>query len=236
MPFSGLLETVADHRRTLVVYAPDDSGTDLADVLSTRNLRVDHRQIPTLTGEAFVVVRDNEEFYGALSLSDLLAFLAPPVERPGNLGSEEPYRAIYDLLDNTVFVALDRRQLLATSRELEDRAWRTGHGRLHAGFQRLSAFAAQAELYRELATTTDVDVHIYLPVDVPESLLGDAPLTVHTDLPDGLDRYWFLLFDDGAEGCQNCALVARETDDGRYRGVWTYDESLVDEAFDVLPS
>jgi len=41
-----------------------------------------------------------------------------------------------------VFVPLDRRQLPATSRELEDRAWRTEQGRIHIGFRRAEAFEA----------------------------------------------------------------------------------------------
>lgn len=235
MPFGSLLERIADQRRRLIVYAPDDTGTDLADVLATRNLTVDHRRIPTLSAAAFVVIRDAERFYGALPLSDLLQFLAPPISRPPDLDAvDEAARAVYDVLDDTVFVSLSRRQLLATSRELEDRAWRTGRGRLHAGFQRAAAFEAQADIYRDLATTTDIDVHCYVPPGTSTGPLGDAPATVHTDMTDELARYWFILYDDGDDGSQNCALVARETDHGYYRGVWTYDPELVAAAFDAL--
>lgn len=37
--------------------------------------------------------------------------------------------------------------------------------------------------------------------------------------------------DDGEDRAQNCALIAREEDNGSYRGVWTYDPGLVARAF-----
>ena len=230
MSFGGILADVADREKQVVVYAPDDTGSELTDVLATRNLAVDHRRLPAISSEAFVIIRDGGEFQGALSLADLLAFLTPPIRRPEDLDSlARKHRVIYELLDDTVFVTLDRRQLLATSRELEDRAWRTGHGRLHAGFQRADAFEAQTSVYRELAAT-DIDVHVYVPGGVSTDALADSPVTLHTRDGD-LGRYWFILFDDGESGAQNCALIARETEDGRYQGLWTYNEELVDEAF-----
>jgi len=133
-----------------------------------------------------------------------------------------------------VFVSLSRRQPLATSYELEDRAWRTGHGRLHAGFQRAATLEVQADIYRDLATTTDIDAHCYVPPGTSTDPLGDVPATVHTDMTDELAGYWVLLYEDGDDGSQNCALVARETKYGHYRGVWTYDHTLVAAAFDAL--
>ena len=233
MSFGRILSEVASREKRVIVYAPDDSVRELADVLATRNLTIDHRQPPAISSDAFVVVRDGGEFRGALSLSDLLEFLTPPVRRPDDLDSlARKHRVVYELLDDTVFVTLDRRQLLATSRELEDRAWRTGHGRLHAGFQRAAAFEAQTSVYRELATT-DIDVHVYVPGGVSGDPLAETPITLHTRNGE-LDRYWFILFDDGETGAQNCALIARETEDGRYQGLWTYNEELVAEAFKTV--
>jgi len=233
MSFGRILSDIASREKRVIVYAPDDSGNELADVLATRNLTIDHRQLPAISSEAFVIVRDDGEFRGALSLADLLEFLTPPIRRPDDLDSlARKHRMVYELLDDTVFVALDRRQLLATSRELEDRAWRTGHGRLHAGFQRPDAFRAQTTVYRELATT-DIDVHLYVPGGVSTDPLADTPVTLHTRNGD-LDQYWFILFDHGETGAQNCALIARETEDGRYQGVWTYNEELVAEAFKAV--
>jgi len=234
MTFTEILDDVASRRKQLVVYAPESGETDLAKTLATRNLRIDHRRLPDISSESFVIIRDDGEFQGALSLTDLLEFLSPPIRRPRDLDTLAPkHRAIYELLDDTVFVSLDRRQLLATSRELEDRAWRTGHGRLHAGFQRPEAFEAQADIYRDLATT-DIDIHVYVPGGTATAALSDTPITLHTDPGTDLDRYWFLLFDDGKSGAQNCGLIARETDDNRYHGLWTYNPDLVDKAFSAV--
>jgi hypothetical protein len=233
MSFETLLADVSASHKQLVVYAPDPAGTDLGERLATRNLSVEHRWIPTLGSDAFVVIRDAEGFHGAISLSDLLEFLVPPIRHPSDLHTlSDADRAVYDLLDNTVFVSLDRRQLLATSRELEDRAWRTGRGRLHVGFQQTDAYEAQADLYRELAETTDIDVHLYLPPEVPPP--ESQSLTVHTEPAAIIERYWFILFDDGRDGSQNCALVAKSVGERRYRGVWTYDPELVSKGFEQV--
>ncbi|MDS0279298.1 hypothetical protein NDI85_15965 [Halomicroarcula sp. S1AR25-4] len=250
MTLGSILSEVAAEEKTVVVYSPDDTGEDLAERLATRNLHVDHRKIPSISADAFVVVRDGSRFRGALSLSDLLVFLSPPIHRPEDLDSvDAAYRALFELLDQTVFVTLDRRQLLATSREIEDRAWRTGRGRLHVGFQSVAAFEAQAGLYRDLAATTDVDVHVYVPAGAPSGYLDDAPLTAHTDVDEDLARYWFILFDgrgeaglpdgqtladDGTESTQSCALIAEATGPDCYRGVWTYDPDRVARAFEAV--
>lgn len=234
MSFAALLDDVASQRKHVVVYAPDETRTDLAEQLQTRNLAVDHRTFPGTAADAFVIVRDDGEFRGAIALADLLTFLEPPVRRPDELNTLDPgYRAVYELLDDTVFVALNRRQLLATSREFEDRAWRTGRGRLHAGFQSATALEAQADLYRDLAATTDVDVHVYAADTISTEAFDGTAVTTHTEPAAEVGRFWFLLFEDGGDGRQNCALVAEQLDD-KYRGVWTYDTSLVARAFEAL--
>jgi len=234
MSLGQILSDISSREKQVIVYASDDTGTDLAEVLATRNLTIDHRRLPSISSESFVIIRDGGEFRGAMSLPDLLEFLSPPIRRPQNLDALAPkHRAVYELLDDTVFVSLDRQQLLATSRELEDRAWRTGRGRLHAGFQRADAFKAQTDVYRDLSST-DIDIDVYVPGGVSGAPLDDTPVTVHTDPDSDLDRYWFVLFDDGASGAQNCALIAREVEDRKYQGVWTYNPELVAQAFEAI--
>ena len=236
MSFDSLLDAVADARKTIVIYTPTDAGTELAERFSTRNASVLVRQSPAAVPAGFVVVRDGDEFLGALALEDLLGFLAPTVHPPWELGEADPgYRAIFDLLDDTLFVSLDRRQLLATAREIEDRAWRVGRGTLRVGFQRRRAFERQREMYRELAATTDLDVHVYLRADTVDDDFDPGPLTLHTGPADTVGRYWFLLFDGGGDALQTCGLVAEEYSPDRYRGFWTYDPALVATATDSLP-
>ena len=235
MRLDAFLDAVADAHKTIVVYAPTDAGRDLADRLSTRNATVEYRTAPQGAPAGFAVVHEDGQFLGALALEDLLTYLEPPVRPPWNLDELDPgYRALYDLLDETLFVSLDRRQLLATSREIEDRAWRVGRGTLHVGFQTQQAFEAQRSMYRHLAETTDLDVHVYVSADTLEDGFDPGPVTLHTGPAETVERFWFLLFDGGGNDQQTCALVAEERDDGRYRGVWTYDPGLVDLAFDAL--
>jgi hypothetical protein len=235
MTFSAIIDDIAEGQKQVVVYTAEDTDHDLAAQLLTRNVTVDSRRLPALEADAFVVVREGDRFCGAVALSDLLAFVEPPVRRPDELDAVDPaLRAVYELLDETVFVALTRRQLLATSRELEDRAWRTGRGQLHAGFQSASALAAQADLYAELAATTDVEVHVYVAEDAATGRFDGTTVRVHTDPRPDVGRFWFLLFEDGTDGTQDCALVAEQTDEASYRGFWTYDPSLVARALDVV--
>lgn len=52
-----------------------------------------------------------------------------------------------------------------------------------------------------------------------------------SDLADSEKRIAVYAPDDGDGGSQNRALIDREEDDGSYRGVWTYDPSLVLRVF-----
>lgn len=233
MTLGAFIDDAATRRKQLVVYAPTE--TDLADRLTARNVDVDARSPPAEGVEPFIVVRDGSEFLGAVALDDLVAFLEPPsggLDEPGALGSG--YRAVSELLDETVFASLDRRQLLATSREIEDRAWRTGSGTLRVGFQSTAAFRQQWPLYRRLASETDLDVHVYTVDDL--QFTDDVPpsLTVHVAPTPDVGRHWFLLFDGGDDDARACALVAEQQTGDSYRGVWTYDPSLVARAFELF--
>lgn len=225
MTLDAVLSSAAQHRKELTLYGPPE--TEFLELLATRNVETHHRRLPPDQPEPFCVIRDDDGFRGAVALADLESFLAPPVHRPQNLDDIDPAkRAVFELLDDTVFTGLSRKQLLATSREFEDRAWRTGTGRLHVGFQSTAAFRAQESLYVRLAAETDLEVHIYT---VPEATPSETnpPLTFHRQSD---DRYWFVLFDGGDE---HCALVAEEQD-GEFSGVWTYDPDLVALAFEEI--
>ncbi len=141
------------------------------------------------------------------------------------------YRAVFDALEGTTFEALDRRQLLAVSREIEDRAYRTGSGTLRASFQTLSAFRPQVDPYRELAAT-NLEVHVYGVADWhPPEIPG---VTYHVDAGGGLEPYWALAFDGGDDDSRACGLLARERD--AYEGFWTDDAATVAAIDDALAS
>ena len=93
-------------------------------------------------------------------------------------------------------------------------------------FQTLSTFKSQTEVYRTLATETDLDIHIYGLDDwTPPTISG---VTYHTDGAEGLEPYWALAYGGGPTDSQACGLVAQEHSN-EYTGFWTSDPALVEE-------
>ncbi|SEW18562.1 DICT sensory domain-containing protein [Halobacterium jilantaiense] len=215
----GVIEAAIERRKTLVHYAPDPG--DLSERFVARNVDVTFRELPPGGPGPFVTVREDDDFQGAVSVESLEVLLAPPHASAFDHDDVSPtYGALLELLDDTVFASLSRRQLLATTREFEDRAWRAGDGLLHVGFQTTEALEPQRALYRRLAAETDLDVHVHFTGDSVD--LDD--ITVHEDSECAAD-YWFVAF-DGPDDSQ-CALVAEQRDENDYEGAWTYDPDLV---------
>lgn len=229
--FDALLEDAHNREKQFVVYGSDD-GAGADELLTTRGVSVTYRDLPPDGPEPFLVVRESGEFVGALALDELEALLAPPVVRPGDRdGASEGYRVLFEALRDTVFTALERSELLAVSREIEERALRVGRGTLRVSFQSLSKFASQTGVYRRLAAATDLDIHVYGADDwTPPEIAG---VTYHGDVDPGLEQYWVLAFDGGGSDMQACALLARERRDG-YQGCWTNDPETVTEILETL--
>ncbi|RAW44483.1 histidine kinase [Halorubrum sp. 48-1-W] len=219
--FDDLFAETVDRGRRLIVYRTEDGdGSD--GLFVTRNVAVDRRTIPVGGPEPFVEIREDEKFVGVLGL-DVVEELTDPsaVPRTGREDVSPGHRVLLETLDDTVFASMDRRHLLAVSREIEDRAYRVGRGTLRVAFQTPATFDPQADVYRRLAGETDLDIHLYgVGTRIEQAIEG---VTSHP-LTD--DRYWVLAFEDGDDGEQNCALVARERSDG-YRGFWTNDPDTV---------
>jgi len=227
---AAYLETVEARRKHLIVYG-DPAETDLADQLATRNVTVEHRRLPPVDAPPFVTIHDEEGFVGALTLEDVQQLLDPPVIRPGSWdGIRDSYRTILSVLEETLFATLSRRQLLATTREFEDRAYRIGTGTLSVTFQSLSVFTDQADLYRTLGEETALDIHVYGRPDWDPPLLEGV--TYHPDHTGSLSPFWCVAFDGGGDTTQACVLIAREATDG-YVGCWSYDPEFTQ---DVLAS
>lgn len=227
MSFAAFLERVRGFRRELVFYAAEPDP-ELAAPFSERAVSIHHRRLPADTDEGFLVIRHDGEFVSSIGLDELREFVTPPIYRPWDesLASAE-YRTLLEVLDNTLWYSLDRRQLLATSREIENRAWRVGRGALTVGFQRLPAFEEQIPVYERLAGETALDVHVYGHGDWETPTAPGVAL--HTDSGGELGDYWFLAFDGGGDDLQACALLARERDPDSFEGFWTYEPDLVDE-------
>lgn len=229
--FETLIDGVSHHEKRFTVYATgEETGVDAR--FGDTGISIDHRRLPPHGPEPFVVIHDGGEFAGALSLAEFEELLRPPIVRPGDRESVSAgYRALFDVLDDTVFSSLDRRQLLGASREIEDRAFRVGHGVLRACFQRFSAFEAQTDVYRQLASMAGLDSHVYGADDWdPPDIDG---LSYHESSAPAIERHWMVAFDGGINESQACALLAREHD-GTYTGFWTYDPETVATVLDEL--
>jgi hypothetical protein len=227
MDLREAITEVKRKRKTLVIYS-GDANTDIADQFESKNVAVQYRQLRGVGPDEFLVIRDENGFKGAIGLTSLREFLTPPVLVPW---SEEfdpsSFRDLLALLDRTLFTSFDRRQMLAASREFEDRAWRVGNGTLHVGFQSLSAFQAQTDVYRHLANETSLDIHIYGRMDWGPPRIRNT--TFHAKMSGEIGAVWFIVYDGGGDDRQKCALVAEEGDEGRFFGFWTYDASMVDD-------
>jgi len=234
MTLADVLDAARARRKTLVVHGAN--ADDIAAYFESRNVGVVEGDVD-IEGEPFATVREGDQFRAAVPLEDLRAYFEPPVEDPTEYPAAT--HALHELLDDSVFQSLSHNQLLATTREIEDRAWRTERGTLHAGFQTRLAFERQFPRYRRLVKETDLDVHAYFvpgPQDTDpatEKPLRMESVTVHeATLPD-VGKFWFVAFDGGRTD-QQCALVAEQQSDGSFRGVWTYDRDLVAMALDAV--
>ena len=233
MTFESFFEDFDRPRKEFLVYTGATDG-DIVDRLAARNADVEHRTLPGDEPEGFLVVRDRDGFLGALPFGELRRVLEAPIPDPWDLDDVHgDHRALFDLLDETLFVSLDRRRMLSASREVEEHAWRVGAGTLYAGFETAAAFRSQRPVYERLADETVLDVHVYAET-VPEEI--PAGIAFHTEPADVVGRFWFVAFDGCGDDARKCAVVGRQRDADTYAGFWTYDPGTVEAVIDALPT
>lgn len=237
MSLSELIAGVEDHEKTLTVFNADDAAAvvgEFRERFADRNVVVTSEATPSGKPGEFVTLSEDGEVLTAASLTDLRQMLS---ETDTAIGlSDSPYRPILDHLDETMFTSWSIEQMVRASREIEDRAWRVGNGRLYAGFQSLSTLRGELPVYERLASK-DLDIHAYaVPDEDPPDHDG---LTLHIERATEIEESWFVVFDggDGADAADNkCALLAEERDPRQFYGFWTYDSDTVDWIFDYLES
>ena len=130
----SLIEIIAGveaREATLTVFDTDPAVAEaLTAHFADRNLVVvDERTTHGPSGYA-VLERDGE-FVTAVSTDELLPSSSEQTE------GDRVGEPILDRLEETLFTSYAREDMVAASREIEDRAWRVGDGELHAGFQTL---------------------------------------------------------------------------------------------------
>lgn len=228
MAFAELIAGVEDHEKTLTVYDEGAAG-EVRERFADRNVVVEAGRAEG-DPERFAVLSRDGEFLAAVGIDDLLE--EPAMRRPGF--DANPYRPILDELDETMFTSYDDRQMLAASREIEDRAWRVGRGTLHAGFQRVSTFLPQFGPYTALGERGSLTAHVYASPD--RSVPPQDAFVVHLEESEEIERFWFLAYDGGGLDENKCALLAEEREPNSFYGFWTYDPDTVDYMIDHLSS
>lgn len=226
----SLLELVGDaeaRRKTLRVATDDgDAVESVRERFSDRNVAV--VAAPSEAGvPEYATLTDGDETLAATALSDLLS--EDEQRTPGFEAA--PYRPILDELDETFFASYDTEQMVAASREIEDRAWRSGAGRLYAGFQRYSILREQLPVYEQLGTRAELDV-VALAAPDEELPPHEGTFAVRPASSREIRRVWFVAFDGGPRPDDACALLAEERGAKRFSGFWTYDADTVESLFE----
>ncbi|WP_335999282.1 DICT sensory domain-containing protein [Halorientalis halophila] len=246
MSLSELIAGVEDYEKTLTVFNADsDVVAAFRERFADRNVTVERESTPSGKPGEFVTLSEDGEVVTATSITDLERMMA---DEHGTIGlSDSPYRPILDHLDETMFTSWSIDQMVAASREIEDRAWRVGDGSLHAGFQYLSTLRGELSVYERLASK-NLDVHAYATPDEDPPATGG--FTLHLERAQEIERCWFVVFDGGASATTGgideagdrdaddakCALVAEEREPREFYGFWTYDPDTVDWIVDYLES
>jgi len=260
MSLIELIAGVEAHEATLTVFNADSEVTDdLRAHFADRNVRIVEEQAGA-GPKGFAVLSRDGAFVTAVTVDELLPGSdgarddEPNDDEPqdgvpadgesadGVSESEGPADGgqrdgrvggpVLDHLDETMFTSYSRADMVAASREIEDRAWRVGDGELHAGFQTLDVLTGEADTYDLLGEKERLDVHAYAADE------GDAPdvehYTVHVGETAEIRETWFVAYDGGGYGDAKCALLAEERAPGEFYGFWSYDPETVDYIIDYL--
>lgn len=236
----SLIEIIAGveaREPTLTVFNADPDVTEtLRGYFAERNVQITAAQ--TDAGPAgYAVFSRNGSFVTAVDVDELLPDRNAGLPTRGDgLGPPDDDRIggpILDHLDETLFTSYSRGDMVAASKEIEDRAWRVGDGALHAGFQTLDVLRREAETYDLLGEKSGLNVHAYAAAG--EETPPDADhYAVHTGRTAELRETWFVAYDgDGRDGAK-CALLAEERAPTEFYGFWSYDPEMVDEIIGYL--
>ena len=234
-----VFDSIEARRKTLDVYADrDDVAAELESQFATRNVEVNHHPAPPMTRDGFVIIRaPDDTFQAALGLDQFQAIVSPRIHPPWKIEeSEVDYEQVFDFLDNTIFTSYDRRQMLAITREIEQRAWRTDTGTLYVGFQDAAAFASQVPVYNQLISGSGLTATVYIADDWTVSEEVVDGITIVPDAGEEVGRYWFVIFDGGGSDLNACALLAHERDPGSFYGFWTNDPERIHDLISYLDS
>ncbi|WP_348608424.1 DICT sensory domain-containing protein [Halobaculum rarum] len=224
MSLRAVIDSVEGREKRLTVFDPpnDDAVAELREYFDSQAVRIaEGTTDSSLSGYVVLSDEHDDEVLAAVDLRHLQGEVAV------GPGEQSAFAPILEHLDGTTFTSYDISQMMAATREMEDRAWRAGTGELHAGFQRVEAIRAQKGVYEDLATK-EIDIHTYCaPSDDTPDIEG---VSIHQEDTDEIRRSWFVAFDGGGDPADACLLLAEERGDPadrQFYGFWTYDSTTV---------
>lgn len=231
------LGEIEARRKVLEVHTDRDRvAAEFERQFSTRNVRVVREPSPSSGGRGFVIVRDaGHEFRGAVGIDHFRAMLSPEIHPPWTLeDADVDYSDLFEFLENTLFTSYDRRQMLAASREIEERAWRIDAGTLYVGFQNSAALASQLSVYDRLIRERELDITVFVEDECDERPVDGIEIV--SDAGGEIGAFWFVIYDGGGSDLNKCGLLAEERESDRYYGFWTYEPERIDELVSYLRS
>ncbi|QZA89247.1 hypothetical protein K0C01_03620 [Salinarchaeum sp. IM2453] len=224
MGLADIVDTVRERSATLRVYNTEEQSMieELRGHLADRNIEIITERTTTGRPNNTAVLEHPDRSPSAYPVPELLEMLQAEREMASRLSRH---------IDERSFPARDTQEMVHMSREIEDRAMRIGEGTLHAGFQYVSSFKDQQETYESLANQSmDVNIYAVPDEDPPES----EQITLHLETTDEIEQTWFVVYDGGGDPLQQCALIAIAEDNDTYKGVLTYEPSIIEQSINHL--
>ena len=222
MVFADLFGRVAERRRQLVFYNVEDRSEAVERIIEyvgAHDVDTEYTTDETIP-EPTVVVLDGDQQL-SVDCIETVADYIDAWESELTTGEEPP--SLFAALDETVFRSRNKRQLILSSRLIENRAATVGHGRLSAGFQQLSLSRPQLPFYKRLPEPITISLYgeaDWLPPADSEIESYEPELKEQSD-------YWWVIYDGTDQPDRHAALLARERTPGEYTGFWTYREPIV---------
>jgi hypothetical protein len=234
MTLATIIGSVESREKTLTLFNTDVPGhvfNDIETHFGIQNVTVRREQTERATPRNFAVLHQGDEYLATSSVAELRRTLAFEGQLLSATDLESfSYPEVLRHVDDTMFTAYGKRRMILASREIEQRAWRTGDGELHARFQRLSLLEDQWDMYNKLVDGgTETHVYGVSDWDFPDS----SSLVVHDDDVSEIRNSWFVVFDAPETGA-DCVLFAEERKPNRFYGFWTYDSDTVSEILSYL--
>lgn len=245
-PLQQFIDDLESQRRRLVVVNGNGVSAQvdrIVDYFERFDLETSYVSAAALP-EAFLVLTDGETCLGSIDVGELHDYLFDSLNGDAleDLTDDSRQRPIVEgflaRLDQNVYSLSGERRLplVCVSQLLESRAWRRGDGRLHAGVQALSTFERVPETWTHYHKIADsgVETTVYGQPDWEPEDWG-AVAAYGDETGDLVGEFWFVVY-SGPEVHDDGALLARETDSGRYTGFWTFDSNTVEELVETLVS